>query len=164
MKATYKILYTLSALVFFSCTKDNEFIKEELEKALPAIEVTSLGLNNQYGPFTSSQTIQATFGGSLTQSEPGTIAYAWYTSGNSPRLVDSVYFNHWTVTASTATKNSAVSTDFVDTTYPNTVAFTGKLNLPLSALTPGTYTLRVYVRNTQQTTSSIAVTNFVTVR
>src|SRR5690606_23870609 len=135
-----------------------------LEKALPHIEVTSLGLLNQYGPFNSANTIQATFGGSTTQTQLQTVDYAWYSGGNQPQLLDSVHFPQVNVAASAATGNSSLTTQFLDTTYPNTQVFTGKINLPLRNLTPGSYTLRVYVRSTDGENSMVSVSNFVTIR
>ena len=167
MKKTVSLI-TLSGIItlmFGSCTKNNDFIKEELEKALPSVEVTSLGLYNQVGPFTPSSVLDATFGGSITNTELTTVDYAWYTGGAAPELVDSVHFERPTVAASKDTNGSGVSTSYIDTTYPNTAAFSGNLILPLSALQPGAaYTLKVYVRNDKGDVSNITTTNFITVQ
>ncbi len=156
-----KIYICAIALVsLLSCTKNNDFIKENLEDALPKIEVTSLGLFSQVNPFSVSDVVLVTFGGSITKAEPGTLDFAWYT--NAGALVDSVHFDSWTQAASATTKNNSVTTEMIPSTYPNTFSFSGNLNLRLAVLEPAsTYTLRVYVRSSDQTMSTISVSGLI---
>lgn len=165
-----KIFYFFSFASFAlsACTKDNDNVKTELEKALPAIALTSLGLVQQTGPFNQSDVIQVTFGGSITKAEPATIDFAWYTapSSGAPALVDSVHFNGWKEDASNANGNNSVITTFVGTTYPNTTAFSGNLNLKLAKLAGGSksYTLKVYGRTNDNKVGSVTVTKFITIK
>lgn len=164
-----KIIYLpLVIIAFTSCTKNNDSVKEELEKALPTIALTSLGLVQQTGPFNASDVIQVTFGGSMTKATPGSVDFAWYTapSSGSPALVDSVHFDSWDESAAGSNGNNSVATTYVETTYPNTLAFSSRLNLKLSKLPGGSksYTLKVYGRTTDNQVGSVSVTKFVTIK
>ncbi|RFS26683.1 hypothetical protein DVR12_02530 [Chitinophaga silvatica] len=165
-----KISYLSAALLFtlFSCTKNNDMIKAELEKALPTIEITSVGLIKQTGPFAVGDVIQVTFGGALTKADPGTLDFAWYDAPatGKPSLVDSVHFASWNVNASAATGNNGVSTVFTPSTYPNTNTFSGNLNLKLSKLATGkTYSLFIYVRTKDDKNKAVvSQTKFITMK
>lgn len=163
-----KIIYLLSGLGFVlaSCEKNNDNIKNELEKALPAVEVTSMGLHLQTGPFLQSDVIQVTFGGAITKAEPGTMDFAWYTATGTIALVDSVHFPTWTEKAATANGNNAVTTTLLESTYPNTKVFTGNLVLKLAKLPAGnkSYTLRVYVRTKDDKMATVSQSRFVTIK
>ncbi|HTE32599.1 MAG TPA: hypothetical protein VK666_19600, partial [Chryseolinea sp.] len=129
-----KIAYLLSfilAVALVSCQKNNDFIKEELEKALPTIELTSLGLIQQVGPFTQSDVILVTFGGAISKADPGMFDMAWYTAPSSgpAALVDSVHFDGWITPASAANGNNAITAELIPTSYPNTSIITGNLTL-----------------------------------
>lgn len=166
-----KIIYSaagLLCLAFAACTKDNDNVKAELEKALPTIEITSMGLLRQVGPFAQADAIQVTFGGAITKAEAGAFDLAWYdvpSSGAATRI-DSTHFDSWTVQASTATGNNSVTTTMLPTTYPNTQAFSGNLVLKLSKLPAGnkSYTLRLYARTKDNKMASVSVTRFITVK
>lgn len=165
-----KILYTVIAgsLLLASCTKDNENVKTELEKALPVIELTSMGLLQQAGPFAQADAIQVTFGGAITKAEPGAFDFAWYDapSSGAPTRIDSVHFDSWNVTAGTATGNNSVTTTLLPTTYPNTSAYSGTLVLKLSKLPAGnkSYTLRLYARTKDSKMATVSVSKFITVK
>ncbi|MBV8251540.1 MAG: hypothetical protein JO154_02955 [Chitinophaga sp.] len=165
-KLTY-IAAGLVAVLLHSCTKNNDMIKTELEKALPTIEVTSMGLLRQTGPFQSTDVIQVTFGGAITKADPGALDCAWYdvpTSGK-PVLVDSTHFASWNVAASTATANNGVSTVLTPATYPNTNTFSGNLNLKLTKLATGkSYSLFIYVRTADNKVAYVSQTKFVTMK
>ncbi|MFT3824869.1 MAG: hypothetical protein QM731_13180 [Chitinophagaceae bacterium] len=150
------------------CTKNNDSVKASLENALPAVEVTSLGLMNQVGPFAQSDAISVTFGGALTKTEAGAFDIAWYdapTTGAATR-VDSVHFDSWNVAAATATANNAITTTFIGTSYANTNAFSGNLVLKLAKLPSGSksYTLRVYARTKDNQMASVSVSKMITVK
>lgn len=168
MKKQYFLPVMFCFAAMTGCVKNNDSIKEELEKALPTIAVNSLGLMQQVGPFNQSDVIQVTFGGSITNAEPGVLDFAWYTSPSSgaPALADSVHFDSWTVAASNATASNGVSTSFIPSTYPNTRSFSGNLLLKLSKLQTGnrSYSLRVYVRTKDNKVGSVAVTRLITVK
>ncbi len=162
-----KIIYlsaSIVAMFFTACTKDNDFVKDTLEKALPVIEVSSLGLQQQTGPFTTTSVIQVTFGGAITNAQPGTFDYAWY-DGNT--LADSVHFPSWTEKATAATANQAITTTLLPTSYANTQAFTGNLVIKLANLTGGgkSYTLKVYARTggDKPTMATVSVSKLITV-
>ncbi len=167
MKKLSYISACLIAVTLFSCTKNNDDIKEQLEKALPNIEVTSIGLLRQTGPFLPADVIQVTFGGAITKADPGTCDYAWYDAPSSgkPALIDSVHFSSWNVTASAATGNSGVSTTLTPASYPNTNIISGNLNLKLSKLVSGkTYSLFVYLRTADNKVAAVSQTKFVTMK
>ncbi|MET0391775.1 MAG: hypothetical protein ABW019_01485 [Chitinophagaceae bacterium] len=166
-----KILYAAivtGSLFLGSCTKDNEGVKVELEKALPTIEITSMGLMQQVGPFAQADAILVTFGGAITKAEPGAFDLAWYDapSSGTPARVDSVHFDNWTTAASTANNNNSVTTSLLATTYPNTSAFSGTLVLKLNRLAAGnkSYTLRLYARTKDNKMATVSVTKFITVK
>src|ERR1700743_1051806 len=139
-----KYLYLSAALLFAACTKNNDFEKNGLEAALPTVEVTSMGLFQQVGPFSTSSVIQVTFGGALTKARPGSFDYAFY-DGNT--RADSVHFPSWNETAGTATSGQAITTSMIPSTYANTQAFSGNLVLILTKLTTGkSYTMKIYAR------------------
>lgn len=161
-----KIAY-LSACVllafFASCTKNNDNVRAVLENALPTVEITSMGLVTQTGPFAQSDVIQVTCGGALTKSDAGVIDYAWY-DGNTQ--VDTVHFNSWTEKALAANGNNAVTTTYIPTTYPNTIAFSSSLVMKLAKLPAGgkSFTLKVYVRTARGEVASLTQTKFITVK
>ncbi|SJZ39035.1 hypothetical protein [Sediminibacterium ginsengisoli] len=158
----------LIGVLLSSCTKNNDFIKTELEKALPSIELTSLGLMLQTGPFAQTDVIQVTFGGAVTQSEAGTFDIAWYDapSSGTAKLVDSVHFNSWTETAATSNANNAIATTSIPTSYPNTTAFAGNLLLKLTKLPAGnkSYTLRAYARTKDNKMAAVSVSKLITIK
>jgi hypothetical protein len=156
-----KLLYLSIALLFAACTKNNDFEKNGLEKALPIVEVTSLGLVTQTGPFTTASVIQITFGGALTHADPGVFDYAFYDGST---RVDSVHFPSWNEKASTATANQAITTTMIPTSYANTSSFSGNLVLKLSKLTAGkSYTLKVYASTANNEVASFSVSKLVTI-
>ncbi|MFY0255200.1 hypothetical protein ACDQ55_14725 [Chitinophaga sp. 30R24] len=166
-----KIVYLSSYLLFAlltSCTKNNDFVKAELEKALPTVEVTSMGLLRQVGPFTPADVIQVTFGGAITKATAGTMDFAWYDapSSGAAKLIDSVHFATWNEAATAATGNNSVTTTLAPATYPNTNTFSGNMNLKLSKLTGGNkqYSLRIYVRTDKDDMATISQTKFITVK
>ncbi len=166
-----KIAYLLSSILiisFVSCQKNNDYIKEELEKALPTIQLTSLGLVQQVGPFAQSDVILVTFGGAISKADPGAFDMAWYTAPASgpATLVDSVHFNGWITPASTANGNNAIATELIPTSYPNTSIITGNLTLKLTKLPAGSksYTLRLYARTTSNKVGTVSVSKFVTIK
>ncbi|RBL92573.1 hypothetical protein [Chitinophaga flava] len=165
-KIVYLSAYLL--LVLTSCTKNNDFVKEELEKALPTVEVTSVGLLRQVGPFATTDVIQVTFGGALTKANPGALDYAWYdvpVSG-AAKMVDSVHFNSWNESAAAANGNNSVATTLTPASYPNTNIYSGNINMKLSKLPAGSksYSLRVYVRTEKGEMAMISQTRFITVK
>lgn len=155
-------------MLMTSCTKNNDNVKAELEKALPTIALTSLGIVQQTGPFNQSDVIQVTFGGSITKAEAKSVDFAWYTapSSGAPALVDSVHFNGWIEAAAAANGNNSITTEFVGTSYPNTMAFSANMNLKLAKLAGGSksYTLKVYGRTTDDKVASVSVAKFVTIK
>ena len=156
-----KNLYLFAALLFAACTKNNDFEKNGLENALPIVEVTSLGLTQQVGPFTTASVIQVTFGGALTKAQPGTFDYAFY-DGSTRK--DSVHFPTWNEAAGTATSGQAITTNMLQTTYANTQAFSGNLVLKLSKLTAGkSYTMTVYARTADGELATFSVSKLVTI-
>ena len=156
-----KLLYFSAALLFAACTKNNDVEKNGLEQALPTVEVTSLGLLQQVGPFSTSSVIQVTFGGALTKAQPGTFDYAFY-DGNT--RADSVHFPTWNETAGTATSGQAITTSMIQTTYANTQSFSGNLVLKLTKLTTGkSYTMKVYARTADGKVATFSVSKFVTI-
>lgn len=168
MKKTFYTAIIAGSVLLGSCTKDNENVKTELEKALPTIEITSMGLLQQVGPFAQADAIQVTFGGAITKAEPGAFDLAWYdapSSGAATR-VDSVHFDTWNTGASTANGNNSVTTSLVETSYPNTSAFSGTLVLKLSRLAAGnkSYTLRLYARTKDSKMATVSVSRFITVK
>lgn len=165
-KITYLLLFIFGAS---SCTKNNDNIKEELEKALPTIQVTSMGLMLQTGPFVPADVLGVTFGGAITKAEPGSLDFAWYDAPNSgpANRIDSVHFDTFTEKATAANGNNSVTTSFYPATYPNTNYFSGNLVLKLTKLPAGNkaYTLRIYVRTKDgDKMSTFAVTKFVTMK
>ncbi len=162
------ILILLSSIILIGCEKDNEEVKATLENAVPRLQLTSMGLNSQVGPFNTTNVIRVTFGGAITGLEQGSFSFAWYSapSGNAtPVLVDSVFFPSWTTASSAATKNNSIQTNMVPTSYPNTVAYTGNLLLRLNTLPAGApYTLRLYARAASGEMATVGVTRFVTMR
>ena len=167
MKKTSHFLLYLSLAMLASCTKNNDSIKEQLEKALPAIEVTSVGLLLQTGPFLPADVLQVTFGGALTKADPGTLDYAWYDAPatGAPVRVDSVHFDNWTTAASAATANNSVATTFTPATYPNTNVFSGNMIIKLTKLAATkSYTLRIYARTSDNKMATVAVTKFITMK
>lgn len=152
----------IGVLLATGCTKNNDSVKSSLENALPAIEITSLGLLQQVGPFATTDAIQVTFGGALTKTDAGVFDIAWY-DGNT--RTDTVHFDSWNMAAATANANNAISTTFIGTSYPNTNAFSGNLVLKLSKLSSGkSYTLRAYARTTNNQMATVSVTRMITMK
>lgn len=168
MKNTMLPIMAVLVLTFTACTKNNDSIKASLEEALPPIEVTSLGLLLQVGPFATTDVIQVTFGGAVTKSEAGAFDIAWYDapSSGTAKLIDSTHFESWNVAAAAATGNNAISTTMLPTTYPNTSAFTGNLILKLTKLPGGSkaYTLKAYARTKDGKMSTVSVSKFITIK
>ncbi|MFL9481140.1 hypothetical protein ACI6Q2_00090 [Chitinophagaceae bacterium LWZ2-11] len=167
MKKILNLSIFMLLILFVSCTKNNDAVKVEMEKALPAIEVTGLGLPQQVGPFAQTDAILVYATGALTNAESGAFDVAWYdapTSGT-PKLVDSTHFNSWTVAASTATANNAITTAFIQSTYPNTMVYTSSLVLKLAKLPAGSksYSLRVYARTKDNQMATVSLTKIITV-
>ena len=164
----FKIILLAACFTAAGCEKNNDSVKESLENAIPDIQITSMGMIDQVGPFSSSDAIRVTFGGAVTRSEPGSIAAAWYdvpSGAAQPALMDSIYFDSWNTAASAANGNNSVETGLVPTTYPNTLAFTGNAVLKLAKLPPGKpYTLRLYARTADGKMATVAVSRFITIR
>lgn len=162
-----KILYFSIAVLGLStiaCTKDNESVRNQIETTLPAIEMTSMGLVNQVGPFSTSDAIQVSFNGAITNNGGGTFDFAWY-DGNT--RVDSIHFPNWDTTASAGgTKVHTISTKWAPTTYANTWTFSGSLIMQLSKLT-GTgkaYTLFLYARTNDNKLATVSTSKFITMK
>jgi hypothetical protein len=168
MKKNIFLSAAVFVLLFSSCTKNNDYVKETLEKALPAIEITSMGLTQQVGPFAQSDVIQVTFGGALTGSTAGTFDFAWYDAPatGSPVRVDSVHFDSWNAAASAANGTNAISTTMLTTSYPNTNAFAGSLILKLTKLPAGSksYTLKLYASTGTNKKATVSVSKFITIK
>lgn len=166
-KLAYSAILSISVFLL-SCEKNNDKIKQELEKALPVIQVTSMGLVRQVGPFLPTDVIEVTYGGAVTNATAGTFDFAWYTvpaTGAVSTLVDSVHFDKWTAAASSANGNNAVTTQLLPTTYPNTSVISGQLLLRLNKLVATrAYSLRLYARTAGGNTSTTSVTRFVTMK
>ncbi|MBN9299189.1 MAG: hypothetical protein J0I41_19465 [Filimonas sp.] len=144
------------------CTKNNDSVKESLEKALPSIELTSLGMIQQVGPFATTDAIAVNFGGALTKTTAGAFDIAWY--DNNTRT-DSAHFDSWNMAASTANGNNVITTTMVPTTYPNTNAFSGILALKLAKLSSGkSYTLKAYARTTTGEMATVSITKMITIK
>lgn len=161
-----KIAYLSSCalLMFFaSCTKNNDTVVDTLENALPTIEITSIGLLTQTGTFAQSDVIQVTCGGALTKAEPGAMDYAWY-DGNT--RLDSVHFDSWNEKAAASNGNNTVTTTFLSTTYPNTIAYSSSVVMKLAKLPTGgkSFNLKVYVRTKDNTVASMTQSKFITVK
>ncbi len=166
-----KKIICLSAYLLFvltSCTKNNDLVREELEKALPTIEITSMGLLRQVGPFATTDVIQVTFGGALTKANPGTLDYAWYDAPATglPKMVDSVHFASWNEAAAASNGNNSVNTALMPATYPNTNTYSGNINIKLAKLPAGSklYSLRIYVRTDKNEMAMTSQTKFITVK
>lgn len=162
-----KLLYFSLAVLCMAttaCTKDNEGVKTQIETTLPTIELTSMGLINQAGPFATTDAIQVSFGGALTKSDAGTFDFAWY-DGTTNARVDSVHFKGWTEAAATANGNNSISVTYSQATYPNTWTFSGNLVLKLAKLTSGkSYTLRLYGRTSEDKMATVSVSKFITMK
>ena len=166
MKAIKYLSFCALVLTFGACTKNNDGVKATLENALPAIQITSLGLPGQTPPFEQKDVIQVVFGGALTKTESGAFDFAWYDDAKVPVRVDSVHFDAWTQVASAATAQNAITTTFSPTTYANTQGFTGNLVLKLTKLPTGgkAYTLRVYARTRDNKMATVAVSKLITIK
>lgn len=151
-----------------ACTKDNDGVKAEIETTLPTIELTSMGLLTQIGPFATTDAIQITFGGAITNSEADAFDIAWYdapTTGT-PARIDSVHFKSWTEAAATANGNNSIVTTLTAATYPNTNTISGNVVLKLSKLPAGnkSYTLRLYARTKDGKMATVSVSRFITMK
>jgi len=168
MKKIVRLSPYIFILFFASCTKNNDYVKQELEKALPTIEVTSVGLLLQTGPFLQTDVLQITFGGAITKADPGTFDYAWYDAPatGTPARIDSVHFAAWTTAASTATGNNSITTTLTPATYPNTNIISGNIIVKLAKLPAGSklYTLKVYARTADNKMASVVLTKFITIK
>ncbi len=162
-----KVLYfSIAVLVLLTtaCTKKNEGVKAEIEKTLPSIELTSMGLATQMGPFTTKDILEVTYGGALTNNEAGTFDFAWYDEKNNAR-VDSVHLASWNVETSAATANNGINVSWGASTYPNTKTFTGNLLLSLAKLAAGkSYSLRLYARGSDNNVGSVSTSKFITMK
>lgn len=162
-----KILYFAIAALGLSttaCTKDNESVRNQIETTLPTIEMTSMGLVNQVGPFSTSDAIQVSFNGAITNNSAGSFDFAWYDGST---RVDSVHFAKWDTTASAGgTKVHTISTNWAPTTYANTWTFSGSLILQLSKLTVAgkAYTLYLYARTSDNKLATVSASKFITMK
>lgn len=163
MKKILFLATAASSLLLASCEKNNDFVKEQLENALPTIEVTSMGMLSQVGPFATTDVIQVTFGGAITKATPGTADFAWY---DGTKLVDSVHFASWNEMAATANENNSVAVTLTPASYPNTNTLSGNMNLKLAKLPGGSksYNLRLYIRTDKNDMATISQTKFITVK
>ena len=161
-----KLLYFSAALClsFAACTKDNQGVKDQIETTLPAIELTSVGLPSQVGPFATTDAILVSFGGAATKSGVSTFEYAWY-DGNT--RVDSVHFKNWSdAVAAGNNKNNTISANWAQTTYSNTWTFSGSLVLQLNKLTGAgkAYALRLYAYTDDNKVATTSVSKFITMK
>jgi hypothetical protein len=162
-----KILYLSIAalgLCTIACTKNNESVKKQIETTLPSIELTSMGLLNQVGPFSTSDAIQVSFNGAVTNNGAGSFDFAWY---DGSARVDSAHFPKWDTTVSAGgTKVHTIATKWAQTTYANTWAFSGNLTLQLGKLTGAgkAYTLYLYARASDNKVASVSVSKFITMK
>jgi hypothetical protein len=162
-----KLLYFSFAALCLSvtaCTKDNQGVKDQIETTLPPIEITSIGLPGQVGPFATTDAILVSFGGAATNSGVSTFEYAWY-DGNT--RVDSVHFKNWSdVVAAGNSKNNTISATWAPTTYSNTWTFSGSLVLQLNKLTGSgkAYTLRLYAYTDDNKVATTSVSKFITMK
>ena len=159
------IYFSIAALGLstIACTKDNDGVKAEIEKTLPTIEITSMGLMNQVGPFNPQDSlIQVTFTGAITNNEAGTFDFAWYDANNT-KLVDSVHFNSFSEPVSKATDSNSIAATWAPTTYANTQTFTGNLILKIKKYAAATtYSLRLYARTKDQQMATVSTSKFIT--
>lgn len=160
--------FAVLAMTIVACTKDNEGVKVQIEETLPGIEITSMGLASQVGPFLTSDTIQVTFGGALTKSDTASFDIAWYDapSTGAATRIDSAHFNTWNESSKTANGNNRITTTLTPSTYPNTNTFSGNLGLKLSKLPSGnkSYTLRLYARAKDGKVATVSVSKFITMK
>ena len=158
------IYFSIAALGLsaIACTKNNDGIKAKIETTLPTIEITSMGLMNQIGPFNPQDSlIQVTFTGAITNNEAGTFDFAWYDANNT-KFVDSVHFKSFNEPVSKATDSNSVAVTWVPTTYTNTLAFTGNLILKIKKYAAATtYSLRLYARTTDQQMATVSTSKFI---
>jgi len=169
MKAIKFLSFCVLIGSFVACTKNNDGVKEKLEKALPSVEITSLGLLIQTPPFATTDVIQVTFGGAITKADSAAFDIAWYdvpaSSSANPALVDSVHFKYWTQAAEASTGNNAISTTLLPTSYPNTQIFTGNLVYKLTKMAAGkSYTLKVYARTKDSKMATMSATKLITMK
>ncbi len=166
MKKLLNILACVLLIASTACTKNNDDIKAQLEKALPVVEVTSLGLLQQTGPFLTTDVIQVSFSGALTNATPGAFDVAWYDAPATGKasLIASAHFTSWNQAAVSATGNNAINCTLLPTTYPNTSAFAGNLILKLVKLPAGgkSYSLFVYARTSTNVLSAVSISKFIT--
>lgn len=165
-----KILYFSMAVLGLStvaCTKNNESVRNQIETTLPSIELTSMGLVNQVGPFTLSDSlIRVAFNGAVTNDGASTFDAAWYdvpSSGSvAPKLIDSTHFNSWNQSVSKTDSNS-ISVTWLPTTYANTFTYSGNLVLKIKKLPAAqSYTLKLYAHSSGNKVSSISTSKFIT--
>jgi len=168
MKKFIYISFATLCIVTTACTKDNEGVKTEIEKTLPAIELTSMGLMNQVGPFALADSlIQVSFNGAVTNQGVGTFDFAWYdvppaNSTTPANRIDSLHFNSWNVPISKTDSNS-IAVTWAPSTYPNTWTFSGNLILKIKKLPAGKpYTLRLYARTDDNNMATISTVSFIT--
>lgn len=162
-----KILYFSIAVLGLStvaCTKDNKSVRNQIETTLPSIELTSMGLVNQVGPFATTDAIQVSFNGAATNDGANSFDFAWYDGATK---VDSVHFVKWDATASAGgSRVHTIATKWAPTTYANTWTFSGSLTLQLSKLTGAgkAYTLFLYARASDDKVASISISKFITMK
>lgn len=162
------ILVFLLTFSFIACEKNNDSVKAELEKALPQIQITSMGLVTQVGPYATNDIIAVNFGGAITNAQSGSFDIAWYdvpAGSVQPKLIDSLHFKSWNDTIGTGNSTNIVNTTLTPTTYPNTSVFSGRLLLRLSKLPAAKpYTLALYARTANGNTARVSTTRFVTIK
>jgi hypothetical protein len=172
MRKNIYILFAFAvlAMTIVACTKDNEGVKVQIEETLPGIEITSMGLSSQVGPFLTSDTIQVSFGGALTKSDTASFDIAWYdvpSSASTPATrIDSAHFSTWNESSKTANGNNRITTTLTPSTYPNTNTFSGNLGLKLSKLPSGnkSYTLKLYARSKDGKVATVSLSKFITMK
>lgn len=164
-----KLVYAVAlVLLSASCTKNNDNVKSTLENALPEIEITSMGLIQQSGPFLQTDVIQVTFGGALTNAQSGSFDFAWYDAPatGTPVRIDSVHYDSWNVAAAAANGNNSITSTLIPTSYPNTSAFSGNLLMKLAKLPAGSksYTLKLYASSSTNKKATVSVSKFITMK
>jgi hypothetical protein len=123
-----------------------------------------MGLINQVGPFATTDAIQVSFNGAVTNDGANSFDFAWY-DGNT--RIDSAHFVKWDTTVSNGSgKVHTIATKWAPTTYANTWTYSGNLTLQLNKLTGAgkAYTLYLYARASDNKVASISVSKFITMK
>ncbi|RFZ94550.1 hypothetical protein D0C36_03110 [Mucilaginibacter conchicola] len=146
------IMMAVVTLFSFSCKKDLDIAG--LEKNLPAISVSNLGLA-QSGPFNATDVVNISFGATTTNTKPGKFKVEVLRSGSPATLVGTVNFDNWN--GKDATNTHSITFNTVPTTYPNTTVYNGTLSLKLSAVgvtAASIYNIKVTAYTTDDNVSS----------